>query len=196
MHILAGRFRGLKLQSPPGEAARPTLSRIRQALFNILAPYLADSDFLDVYAGSGSIGLEAFSQGSRSVVLVEAHPAVGKTLKQNALRLDPTQKQIEVIATDAHHAVERLLREARLFDLVFLDPPYGVSTILEWEQGDLLKRLLKPEGQMIFQHSRHDAAPELLGGCRQVKQRAYGETTLSFYSPAVGPSTSQEGNPK
>jgi 16S rRNA (guanine(966)-N(2))-methyltransferase RsmD len=181
MQIIVGRFRGLKLQSPPGQDARPTLSRIRQALFNILAPDLAQADFLDVYAGSGSIGLEAYSQGCRSVVLVEAHPVIGKTLKQNALRLDPAQTHVTVLASDAKLAVTRLLQQERKFDLVFFDPPYGIQAISEWEQGDDLAELLKPEGQMIFQHSRRDAVPETMAGCRRVKQRMYGETTLSFY---------------
>jgi 16S rRNA (guanine(966)-N(2))-methyltransferase RsmD len=181
MQIVAGRFRGLKLLSPAGMTSRPTLSRIRQALFNMLAPVLAHTEFLDLYAGAGSVGLEAFSQGADRVVLVESDPAVERILRQNALRLDPAQKCLELHAGDARLAVKKFLAQKRKFDLVFLDPPYGPESLSLWSQPGWLDSLLKPGGQVILQHAKRDLVPAAWAGCHLVKERVYGDTRLSFF---------------
>ena len=181
MQIAAGRFRGLKLLSPPDGLSRPTLSRIRQALFNLLAPVPAHGAFLDLYAGAGSVGLEAYSQGSARVVLVESDPAVGRVLRQNLLRLDPEEQYLELLPRDAHHAVRDLLGQNRKFDVIFLDPPYGPGSIAAWSRAGTLDRLLTPQGFLILQHSRRDSVPESWAGCRRVKERVYGDTSLSFF---------------
>ncbi|NTV52383.1 MAG: 16S rRNA (guanine(966)-N(2))-methyltransferase RsmD [Candidatus Firestonebacteria bacterium] len=181
MQISAGRFRGLKLLSPEGRSSRPTLSRIRQALFNILTHYVAGSVFLDLYAGAGSVGLEAYSQGCRQVVLVESDPAVVRNLRQNVLRLDPEQTNLEVLAQEASAAVRDLANRQRKFDLVFLDPPYNPESLAAWSSPGNLARLLTPAGWLIVQHAKRDLMPEVWAGCRKVKDRDYGETCLSFF---------------
>jgi 16S rRNA (guanine966-N2)-methyltransferase len=181
MHILAGRFRGKKLLSPLGQLSRPTLSRIRQSLFNILAPDLAHASFLDLYAGAGSIGLEAFSQGCARVMLVESDPAVAQALRKNALSLDPGQKQVEVFPGDARTIATRLARQKTVFDFVFLDPPYGGECLAPWQADGVLAGLLAPGGRLILQHGRRDPVPADWAGLQKTQTRAYGETTLSFF---------------
>jgi 16S rRNA (guanine966-N2)-methyltransferase len=181
MQISAGRFRGLKLLSPPGSVSRPTLSRIRLALFNLLAPVLAHGAFLDLYAGAGSVGLEAYSQGSDRVVLVESDPAVARVLRANLLRLDPGEKNLRLLPCDVKRAVRDLLADRKTFDVIFLDPPYGPESIAAWAPAGTLDRLLAPGGFLILQHAKRDAVPEVWSGCAKVRDRVYGDTCLSFF---------------
>jgi len=182
MQIIAGRFRGRRLISPPGTTSRPTLGRVREALFNILASGMDDSDFLDLYAGAGGIGLEAFSRGSRRVLLVESDRLILRTLTENARLLDPAGRDVTLLPLSADSAVRRLLAEGARFDYVFLDPPYRQGEARNWESAGNLDRLLKPDGLLIYQHGKREELPELWAGCRKVKERAYGRTILSFFA--------------
>lgn len=182
MSILAGRFRGRRLGSPPGKVSRPTLSRVRQALFNVLAPRISGTAFLDLYAGAGSVGLEAFSQGCRRVVLVETDPSVLPVLRQNASLLDPPGKHLLVLSGDAAAAVTRLTERGERFEHVFLDPPYRETTLAAWAGSTALLPLLAPDGWLICQQDRRDPVRETFGGCCRVKVRSYGRTVLVFYA--------------
>jgi 16S rRNA (guanine966-N2)-methyltransferase len=181
MSILAGRFRRQRLESPPGKLSRPTLSRVRQALFNVLAPRLAGASFLDLYAGAGSVGLEAYSRGCRRVVLVEADRNIAPVLKRNAALLDPTGAEAVVLAADAATAVGKLMARDERFDLIFLDPPYRQEALAVWAVSPELWSLLAPDGWLICQHERRAPLPEEFAGCRRVKEKEYGRTMLTFY---------------
>lgn len=181
MQIIAGRFRGRRLKSPPGRESRPTLSRIRQALFNILMSRIPGTGFLDLYAGAGSIGLEAFSRGSMRVVLVESDRTIAAALRENAETLDPEGRSLELIQADAHAAARRLLDRRESFDLIFLDPPYHGEQIRDWDRAGVLDRLLADGGCVVYQHGRREALPEEWAGLRKSDERHYGKTTLSFF---------------
>lgn len=182
MSILTGRFRGRRLGSPPGKISRPTLSRVRQALFNVLAPRLDGTSFLDLYAGAGSVGLEAFSRGCRRVVLVESDPRVLPVLRQNAALLDPPGRDLLVLSGDAAAAASRLTERGERFEHVFLDPPYQGTELAAWADATTLLPLLAPDGWLICQQDRRDPVRETYGGCRRVKVKEYGRTVLVFYS--------------
>jgi 16S rRNA (guanine966-N2)-methyltransferase len=182
MHILAGRFRRRRLESPPGKISRPTLSRVRQALCNVLAPRLADARFLDLYAGAGSVGLEAYSQGCRRVVLVESDRQISPVLARNAALLDPAGAEVEVLATDAASAVRKLKARDERFDLIFLDPPYREEALAAWAVSPDLTDLLAADGWLICQHERRAPLPEEFAGCRRLKEKEYGRTVLTFYA--------------
>jgi 16S rRNA (guanine(966)-N(2))-methyltransferase RsmD len=181
LHILAGRFRGRKLLSPPGLSSRPTLSRVRQALFNILAARLFEAEFLDLYAGVGTMGLEAYSQGCRRVVLVESERVIVPLLKENCRRLDPTGIALRVQAVSAPAAAARMRQAGERFDLIFLDPPYGGEALGAWEHDGLLAALLQPRGLLILQHGLRDAVPDPWSGLRRVREKTYGKTRFSFF---------------
>ncbi len=182
MSILAGRFRGRRLGSPPGKVSRPTLSRVRQALCNVLAPRLDGTSFLDLYAGAGSIGLEAFSRGCRRVVLVEADPRVLPVLRQNAALLDPAGRDLQVLSGDAAAAAARLSERGERFEHIFLDPPYQGTDLAAWAGSPALLPLLTSDGWLICQQDRRDPVRETFGGCRRVKVKSYGRTVLVFYA--------------
>ena len=182
MQILAGRFRHRRLLSPPGSVSRPTLSRVRQALFNVLAPRMFASRFLDLYAGAGSVGLEAYSQGSQRVVLVESDRRILAILRQNALALDPTGQEVQVLPADAATAVRQLEARGERFEFIYLDPPYRSGVFAAWAGTADWAHLLAPHGWVICQHERRDPLPATWAGCRLVREKAYGRTALAFYA--------------
>ncbi len=131
VRIIAGKWRSRKISFPPVSGLRPTPDRVRETLFNWLAPHLSEAICLDLFAGTGILSLEALSRGAAKVTAIEKNPELIKNLTDNALQLHT--KNLEIIATDALH----WLKEKRsAYDIIFLDPPYQ-STLL----NDCLKQL-------------------------------------------------------
>lgn len=123
MRVIAGKARRLLLETPAGKQTRPTSDKIKETLFNILQPEMADCDFLDIFAGSGGIGIEALSRGARSAVFIENNRAALACIEKN-LAHTGFSEQAEVIPMEALRALERLQIKGVFFDVVFMDPPY------------------------------------------------------------------------
>ena len=175
VRIVSGRWKGRALEVP--RAARPTSGRAREALFSILHDSVVGAAVLDLYAGSGAVGLEAVSRGARLAVLVEEDATA---LEKNAARLDPEGERLRVLRGDAAHAVAKLARSAERFELVFADPPYsGVMP------PDLLAgaaALLSPGGLLILQRDGPAAPPAEPPGVALVERRRYGRNVFYFFS--------------
>src|SRR5881296_3090506 len=124
MRIIAGKFRGRKLKSPPSLQTRPTSDRLRETLFNILAPRIEGNRFLDLCAGSGAVGIEALSRGASAVVFIERSRPACATIKQNLTSLG-VDRDVRIINQDVEAALAQLENEAKRFDIVFFDPPYA-----------------------------------------------------------------------
>jgi 16S rRNA (guanine966-N2)-methyltransferase len=184
MRIIAGEFRSRTLESPPGLATRPTSDRLRETLFNVLAPRIHGAAFLDLYAGSGAVGIEALSRGAASVEFVERAPAALAVLRTNLARLGLTERfriysgsavawlrQFEsgaglgrkaerALEPKAGHEPQRPLApgfDLPAFDLVFLDPPYDAAKEYASTLGLLgggAARILSPGALVIAEHSR------------------------------------------
>jgi len=180
MRIIGGQAKGRRIAVPPGNAVRPTSDRIKEALFNILGP-VDDQKFLDLYAGTGNVGMEALSRGAAEVVFVEKIHTLVTDLKGN-LDQFRFQGRYEIFSLDVERAVERLVQEALRFDLVFADPPYRKGFVDK--TIDLLTRypsLLAEEGTLVIQHAVAEPlqiATEL--AFELVDARRYGDTLLSF----------------
>lgn len=129
MQVIAGKARRLKLITPPGLHTRPTTDRIKETLFNILQPRLDGCRFLDLFAGSGAIGIEALSRGAASAVFVENNHAAAGCIKKN-LSFTRLSEQARLLETDVLAALRRLEAEQQRFDIIFMDPPYDKS----WEE--------------------------------------------------------------
>lgn len=181
LKITGGRLRGRVLKAPPGLATRPTGAKMRQALFNILGPRVADARVADLYAGSGALGLEALSRGAASCLFVEKSRPTAQLIQASLDALN-LSGQGEVLAAGLGAAVGAL-KAAAPFDLVLADPPYGKGQV-----GRLLELaaqgwLLGPEGLLIIEHSPKEA-PEATGGIEIVDHRRYGQSELSFLAPS------------
>jgi len=185
--IIAGRFRGRKLEVPPGELVRPTSGRMREALFGILRhrePPLEGAAFLDLFAGSGAIGLEALSQGAARILMVEHDPAVVRFAERNIRRLG-VKGEARVVRGDA----TRPGRAAEPFDIVYLDPPYGRGLV-----GPALESLvrggwLKAEALVIAEVAAGETV-DPPAGLAPVDVRRYGRgqlVLLAAGAEAAGP---------
>ncbi len=189
MRIIAGKYRSRRLQAPPGEATRPTSDRLRETLFNVLAPRIEGAAFLDLYAGSGAVGIEALSRGASSVVFVERAPSALKELRGNLASLNITA-QFRIHPGSAA-AFLRRVRESRpgAFNLVFLDPPYDAAeeyaATLELLGGPAAK-LLAADALVIAEHRRKQRLEESYGSLERVRLLEQGDAALSFYAVRPG----------
>lgn len=181
MRILAGKFHNQILAAPRGAHTRPTLSRVREALFNILVHRVPDSGFLDLYAGAGTIGFEALSRGSRRVVMVENHSEAGRALAKNQAKLDPEKAASQIWVADALKAAQNIARQGVRFDIIFLDPPYAQGELERWENSPHLPCLLADGGVVVVQHGRKQTLPEHWAGFEKIRERKYGDSVLTFF---------------
>jgi len=172
VRILAGRWKGKRLDVPPG--ARPTSGRAREALFDILKDSVVGARVLDLYAGSGAIGLEALSRGAAGTVFVETER---RALDVNLSRCAPDPATVEVFGGDARRAIDVFSREGRRFDLVFADPPYsrGVSAL-----SGSVGNLVAPGGRLVLQTDSDEASPEI-AGLSPAGRRAYARNVLWLF---------------
>lgn len=182
MRIVAGKFRSRQLKSAKSLALRPTSDRLRETLFNILGDRLHGSRFLDLFAGTGAIGIEAFSRGASFVVFVENHPATAKLIREN-LKLLEVSEGARVIPTDAVAGIEKLEKESfAAFDLIFLDPPYANEKDYEATLRALEKLSLVGESTIVIaEHRRKFSLPESLGRLEQVRVLRQGDAALTFF---------------
>jgi 16S rRNA (guanine966-N2)-methyltransferase len=187
MRIIAGKFRSRVLAGPRGTATRPTSDRLRETLFNVLAARIEGAAFLDLYAGSGAVGLEAMSRGARVVAFVDRAPAALKTLRANLAALEVERGGFRVEAA----AVRGVLRRMQAgtfdngFDIVFLDPPYDAAEEYEETLG-LLGRsradLLAADAVVVAEHRRKQKLADGYGALARTRLLEQGDASLSFYS--------------
>jgi 16S rRNA (guanine966-N2)-methyltransferase len=179
MRVIGGEFRSRALKSVPGLDVRPTPDRLRESLFNILAPRIAGVVFADLYAGSGAVGIEALSRGASRVVFVEQNRAAVNVIRQNLKSLE-----IEARTQVLQGRATALLGGFRA-DIVFLDPPYDLET--EYETA-LTKLGTQPPklvpSLVIAQHSVRLKLAESYAALRQTRVVRQGDNCLSFYEPA------------
>ncbi len=124
MRVIAGKARRLQLKTPEGFDTRPTTDKTKETLFNILNPYLADSDFLDIFSGSGAIGIEALSRGAKYAAFIEDNKAALECIKAN-LKTTRLEADAEILAYNALDAIRILEIKGKVFDVIFMDPPYN-----------------------------------------------------------------------
>jgi 16S rRNA (guanine(966)-N(2))-methyltransferase RsmD len=177
VRILAGRWRRRRLDVP--RDARPTSGRAREALFDILQDSVVGIRVLDLFAGSGAVGLEALSRGAAEVVFVEGDR---RALDANLARLAPREGEVRVLAKGARQAASDLARAGERFDLVFADPPYDHgNSALPRSIGELVA----PGGRLVLQTDSDESPPEIRG-LERVSRRAYARNVFWFFERSGG----------
>lgn len=175
MRVIAGRFRSRKLKTIAGLSVRPTPDRLREALFNVLAPRIPGSIFLDAYAGSGAVGIEALSRGAKRVILIERKPAALAAIRENLTALD-IQTDVTVVRGNAP-----MLLTNYPADMAFIDPPYDA-------ENEYTKALLALSSTatrfVIAQHSSRLTLEAAYGDLVKTRLLKQGDNSLSFYEPA------------
>jgi len=186
MRVIAGAMKGRRLAARPGHGLRPTADKVKGALFNILGETVIDAAFLDLYAGSGAIGMEAISRGAASVVFVEPHPQRKRQIEADLKRggfLNPVPEEnrrgVQVWGCTAA-AFVKSAGQGR-FDMIYIDPPYQSDEVALLLPLLATSDLLAPQGQIIVEHFHKKAPPEHVGGLVQKKRYRYGDTVLAFY---------------
>lgn len=180
MRVITGIARGRRLKALKGMETRPTLDRTKESLFNIIGPRVIEAKFLDLYAGTGAIGIEAISRGAHEVVFVEINPRAVKIINEN-LDLTGLSEKAQVICQDSEKAISQLSNRNMRFDIVFLDPPYLKDLIDKSLRSIDAHGLLSISGLIITESSKADHLPEEVGHLRRFRDEKYGDTILSFY---------------
>ncbi len=176
IRITGGEYRGRQILSPKSGNVRPTTGRVRESLFSQLQPWLTGARFMDCFAGSGLMGLEALSRGAGFVLAVEQDPITLRLIRRNYEDIGVPEDRYKLLGL----SVERLIArpcERDPFDIIYMDPPYGAMNL-----GDLVDKLRKngwvaPEGWIIVEHGEKDIPIE------DATRKTYGETVLSFIRP-------------
>jgi 16S rRNA (guanine(966)-N(2))-methyltransferase RsmD len=186
MRVIAGKYRSRPLRSLSGLDIRPTSDRLRETLFNVLASgdpaRLADTVWLDLYAGTGAVGIEALSRGARIVYFVEEATRAAELVRQNLRSLDIETDSYEVLEGDALAGLRRLDAQAVTCDFCFLDPPYRLRDAYEETLGFLSQsRLSHPAGVVIAEHDRKFDPPAQVGALQRYRKLEQGDAGLSFY---------------
>jgi 16S rRNA (guanine(966)-N(2))-methyltransferase RsmD len=175
MRVIAGRFGGRRLAAPPGTGTRPTSDRVREALFSILGGRVAEARVLDLFAGSGALGLEALSRGAAAVTFVERAPAALRVLRANVEALGA---EAEIVRADALKWLRAASDGAPQYDLVFLDPPYRQAGALGAVLSDALPAVLGPDALVVAESDRR-APLELT--IPTIDERRYGDTLIRIH---------------
>lgn len=181
MRIVAGEFRGRKLQPPKRRSIRPTSDRVREAIFNILGSRLLDARVLDLFAGTGALGLEALSRGAAQAVFVDESVEAVRLIMDN-VRICAAQERAEVVHGKVDRIVRRLARKKPVIDkfqIVFLDPPYGKGLVQS--TIGLLSGLVTSAAVVVAEHHVKDGLPPQLDDWVLAQERRYGDTKVSFY---------------
>ena len=179
MRIIAGRFRGHALTAPRGRATRPTSDRVREALFATLGD-VEGLPVLDLYAGSGALGLEALSRGAKSATFVElSRPAVA-ALRKNVAALG-VASETRLLEADTRAALARMTREETRFGLVFADPPYAARETAATLATLVSSGLLLEGAWIVLEHAAKTVPPPGAPACALRFTRKYGDTALTFY---------------
>ncbi|WP_339277414.1 16S rRNA (guanine(966)-N(2))-methyltransferase RsmD [Paenibacillus sp. FSL W8-0426] len=196
MRVVSGSAKGRPLKAVPGTGTRPTTDKVKEALFSMIGPYFDGGTALDLFAGSGGLGIEALSRGVDKAVFVDLEPKSIETIRAN-LKATKLEDQAAVYRNDAGRALKALAKRGTRFDLVFLDPPYRMKNGDELMQTMHDLELLEPEATIVLEYESKYEYPEQFGPFEQTRKSVYGETAVSIYryEPETKEDITEEAQP-
>ena len=190
MRIIAGALKG-RVLAPVKGRTRPTAARVREAIFNILGPVVLEARVLDLFAGTGALGIEALSRGASRAVFVEDHPEALRGLWRNLESLGLMGRS-KVLPLPVAVALRKLAAVGEGFDLVFLDPPYGGGVAPATLEALAASGLLRPQARVVAEHSRRETLPEAVGALEQQTLRRYSDTQVAIYLATEKPDPEEQ----
>ncbi|TSB46504.1 16S rRNA (guanine(966)-N(2))-methyltransferase RsmD [Alkalicoccobacillus porphyridii] len=180
VRVISGKSKGITLKAVPGKGTRPTTDKVKESLFNIIGPYFDGGIALDLYAGSGGLGIEGLSRGLESVIFVDSNKNAIHTINANLKAARLTEKS-EVYRTDAERALKAVVKRGLIFQFIFLDPPYAKQTL----QGQLAfidnEGILATDGVVVLEYASSVTLPEYIGGLKSLREESYGDTTIAVW---------------
>lgn len=180
LRVIAGEAKGHKLKTVKGNTTRPTSDKVKGSLFNIISAFIADSCVLDLYAGTGSLGIEALSRGAKEAVFVDKCRECSVIIREN---LEHTKflESSTIIVNDVGAAIGKIANEGRKFDIIFLDPPYSKNFVEKTLNYIAKSDIIIDDGIIAAEHDIDDVVPEETESIRRIRSERYGDTVLSFY---------------
>ncbi|TCT26892.1 16S rRNA (guanine966-N2)-methyltransferase [Melghiribacillus thermohalophilus] len=176
MRVISGTLKGRQIKPVPSRMTRPTADKVKEAMFQIIGPFLDGGLVLDLFAGSGNLGIEALSRGAERTIFVDRHPRAIQTIYENIRNLH-IQDQAEVYKTDAFRALKAASKRGLMFDYIFLDPPYEKCSYTALFEAILNHTLIHSESIIICEHTADEQLPEEFGKLAAFKSEIYGKTT-------------------
>jgi 16S rRNA (guanine(966)-N(2))-methyltransferase RsmD len=179
LRIIAGQWKGRRLSSLKGMHTRPTSDRVKESMFNMLQRYISGSVVLDLFAGTGNLGLEALSRGCLRVVFVEKDPRAIDVLNKNRANLECFE-QSKVIRDDVFHAIKYIAGKER-FNIIFADPPYSKGLEVPLLNAIAECDILHEDGIIMLEHAGRECQPDEVNCLKKVQYRRYGDTGISVF---------------
>ncbi|MCM3713081.1 16S rRNA (guanine(966)-N(2))-methyltransferase RsmD [Alkalihalobacillus oceani] len=184
MRVISGNKKGLPLKAVPGSSTRPTTDKVKESIFNMIGPYFTEGRALDLYAGSGGLGIEALSRGVEQAIFVDQNRKAVEVVKQNLADCELTDRA-EVYRNEASRALKALLKRKLTFSHVFLDPPYAKQNLVNEIRILQDFGLLGPACTIICEHDRAVELPDCIGDVNKQRSETYGDTTITIYNYTV-----------
>ncbi|MBQ7467084.1 MAG: 16S rRNA (guanine(966)-N(2))-methyltransferase RsmD [Clostridia bacterium] len=178
MQVISGKYRGRKLISLETDDTKPTLTRIKGSVFDLLQGYISECEFLDLFAGSGAIGMEALSRGAKHVYFVDSNPDARKTIEKNMKNVD--KENFDIIIEDCFNALDIVSQKGVIFDLVYLDPPYKSELYLPCLRALSQKKLVK-NGSLVCLEQLAKNSLQVMPECYTIlKSKNYGDKNITI----------------
>ncbi|WP_259391540.1 16S rRNA (guanine(966)-N(2))-methyltransferase RsmD [Paenibacillus sp. 1011MAR3C5] len=180
MRIIAGAAKGRALKAVPGMNTRPTTDKVKEAIFSMIGPYFDGGIALDLFAGTGGLGLEAWSRGAEKVIFVDKEKISVDIIRHN-VRTAGAENASEIYRNDADRALKALAKRDISFTLVFLDPPYRMTEMNEMMGELAAKGMLAPDATIIIEHDASAMYSDDIPGFHQIRTAKYGDTAVTIY---------------
>lgn len=179
MRIIAGKYRGRRLRAPSGRRIRPTSDRLRESIFNIIGPDIQGKTILDIFAGTGAMGIEALSRGAEHAVFIDKHPAALECIRANIGPL-AIPDQWDIIRWDVAPNLDYLAKRAMRYDYAFIDPPYNRGLATQALENVVACDAMASGGLIVLEHHRREKVVCGDNRITLLDQRRYGKTLVSF----------------
>ena len=182
VRIISGTSKGRKLATLNNKTLRPTSDRVKGSIFNILGSEVQDKVVLDLFAGTGNLGIEALSRGAKRVLFVEKGRQLVRLIKKNLLQCG-MEGRSEILPKDVHRAIGVLRQRGDSFDLILMDPPYAKGLILKTLMKLSSERIYQEDSILIIEHDRRESLPHTIAQWSLIRQKRIGDTVISFLKP-------------
>lgn len=177
---MSGSCKGRTLKAVPGNTTRPTTDKVKEAMFNMIGPYFEGGTALDLFAGSGGLGIEALSRGLERVIFIDRDAKAIQTIHEN-IRICQLENQTEVYRNDADRSLKAVAKRDIVFDFIFLDPPYRHQQLIDIMNKIDEFSLLDKGGMIVCEHSHDVELPKIIGPFYQVKNETYGIIAVTIF---------------
>lgn len=180
VRIISGIAGGIPIKVPPTDKTKPTLDRVKESVFAILQPYIPDTKVLDLFAGSGNLGLEALSRGADFAAFVDNSRLCTEVIKENINKTRMTEKA-EVVQSDVYKAIRAFGNQGKQFDIILMDPPYSQNYVIKTLQMIEENGIIVENGLIAAEHIESELLPDRIGKLVKVRSKHYGDTVFTFY---------------